>query len=130
MTDMSYLFCGHPDVHRASACNTAAASFNEDISAWDTSGVTTMYEMFYDASAFNQDIGGWAVHSVTDTRRPSTRSLAGAWATPAWTMYSLFSTRRSTRTSAVRVDVVAASCVRRQPCAPTPAPIQLSDSSM
>ena len=27
---------------------------------WDTSGVTTMYLMFYGASAFNQDLG-WCV---------------------------------------------------------------------
>ena len=37
----------------------------DSIGAWDTSGVTTMYAMFHEASAFNQDIGGWAVHSVT-----------------------------------------------------------------
>ena len=34
VTDMDYLFCGY-----GSNCNTAAASFNDDITAWDTSGV-------------------------------------------------------------------------------------------
>ena len=62
--DMSYLFCAYS--LWSSSCNTAAASFNEDISAWGTSGVTTMRRMFYDASAFNQDLGDWAVDSVTD----------------------------------------------------------------
>jgi len=33
--------------------NSAASSFNDDISAWDTSGVTDMQQMFEGASAFN-----------------------------------------------------------------------------
>jgi hypothetical protein len=62
VTDMSYLFCGN---QHESLCNTAAASFNEDITAWDTSGVRSTDSMFYRASSFNQDIGAWAVHKVT-----------------------------------------------------------------
>jgi surface protein len=46
----------------------ATASFNEDISQWDVSGVTDMYEMFY-TSSFNRDISNWDVSSVTDMRR-------------------------------------------------------------
>ena len=34
-------------------------TFNGDISHWDTSSVTDMNNMFYNASAFNQNIGNW-----------------------------------------------------------------------
>ena len=42
--------------------NTA---FNQDISSWNVSNVTDMTNMFTDASSFNQDISGWDVSSVT-----------------------------------------------------------------
>ena len=41
-------------------------NFNQDISSWDVSNVTTMQSMFYNASSFNQDIGMWDVSNVTN----------------------------------------------------------------
>ena len=62
---MSSLFCASG----RAPCNTlykAAEAFNEDISAWDTSGVTTMYNMFKGALSFNHALGDWNVDKVTD----------------------------------------------------------------
>ena len=41
-------------------------TFNQDISAWDTSNVTHMGSMFYGASSFNKDISNWNTSAVTD----------------------------------------------------------------
>ena len=40
VTEMSMLFCGDSGVF---PCNPAAKFFNEDITAWDTSGATNMF---------------------------------------------------------------------------------------
>ena len=58
ITDMSNLFDrnGGPSNDR---------TFNEDISTWDTSAVTTMASMFKDQTYFDQDISSWDVSLVT-----------------------------------------------------------------
>jgi surface protein len=42
------------------------ATFNADISKWDTSNVTNMNNMFSNATSFNQNLSGWDVLNVTD----------------------------------------------------------------
>ena len=57
VTNMSRLF-------QSRTGNDNTAAFNENISHWDTSGVTDMSFMFNGAESFNQDIGSWDVSNV------------------------------------------------------------------
>ena len=43
---------------------SSAWNFNQDLSAWDVSNVTTMSGMFNESS-FNQDLSAWDVSNVT-----------------------------------------------------------------
>ena len=40
-------------------------NFDENITGWDVSSVTTMHQMFRGAGAFNQDIEDWNVSNVS-----------------------------------------------------------------
>lgn len=42
------------------------SDYNGDISSWDVSNVTTMFEMFKDASDFNQDLSNWETDKVSN----------------------------------------------------------------
>ena len=68
VTDMDFLFCVRAgwmdemdknDFLDSCVLPASASSFNDGISAWDTSSVTTMKGMFHGASAFNQPLNDW-----------------------------------------------------------------------
>ena len=61
--DMSYLF-GFDDTQYVYG-KAGVANFDGDISEWDVSNVTSMWEMFYN-SKFNGDISSWDVSNVTN----------------------------------------------------------------
>ena len=71
---MYELFCAHEEcdyirdrfVYNQLPHTYGWGEFNDDISAWDTSGVTNMGYMFKYCFSFNQDLSGWSVDSVTD----------------------------------------------------------------
>ena len=126
VTDMASLFCGSSSTASwATDCNSAAASFNEDISAWDTSGVRTMYLMFHSASSFNRPLGNWRVDKVTDM----SWMFSGASAFDqdlGWCVEDDVDLRHSFEntpcaSTSCGVDVQGASCPHPTP-RPTPAP--------
>ena len=58
---MEKLFCGNTDC----GGDAKMQSFNDDISRWETSNVTTMKGMFDNAHAFNGDLSRWDTSNVT-----------------------------------------------------------------
>ena len=42
------------------------STFNQDISMWDTSNVTNMYGMFFESTSFNQDLSNWDTSNVEE----------------------------------------------------------------
>ena len=60
ITDMSYLFSDNEEY------GYGLEHFNGDISKWNTSNVTEMYEMFCGAKNFNQPLNNWDTSKVTN----------------------------------------------------------------
>ena len=54
----------------------AKTTFNDDISNWNVSNVTRMDHMFHSALVFNQDIRDWDVLNVTNTYRMFMNAIA------------------------------------------------------
>ena len=102
VTDMSGLFGRtglneNDDVEDTSCVLLADLPlFNDDISAWDTSRVTTMEKMFKGQSAFNQPLGDWQVDNVTNMSEmfhgaTSFNHPIGGWRVHnVWNMRSMF----------------------------------------
>ena len=58
---------GYLERHNMYADVLPGHAFNQHLSRWDVSSVTTMGDMFYDANAFNTMPVGWDTSKVTDS---------------------------------------------------------------
>ena len=85
VTDMSGLFGRtslneNDDVEDTSCVLLADLPlFNDDISAWDTSNVTTMEMMFLYASSFNQPLNDWRVDNAKNVKLMFVQSAFSHW---------------------------------------------------
>ena len=82
VTNMSYMFHGATSFNNGgvaldwsdtgSLTNTTyqfyTSPFNQDVSSWDMSNVTSMDNMFTNATAFNQSLENWDVSNVDSMR--------------------------------------------------------------
>ena len=89
---------GHMGTWDTSEVTTMAELFldcdsNEDISAWNTAQVTSMYGMFWRATWFNQPLESWDVSKVTDTGNMFREAASFNQPLNGWTTTSLESTR-------------------------------------
>ncbi len=81
----------------------SSGGFNPNISGWDTSAATTMYEMFRNAADFNQDLSAWCVSQFSsepykfDDSTPSWTLPRPVWGTCP-TLYTEFVTNTPTLT--------------------------------
>ena len=61
----------------------SAQKFNQDVSTWDVSKVTSMVDMFHSAFVFNQDVSKWNTGAVTTMEDSKCTSLSLFEATPS-----------------------------------------------
>jgi surface protein len=65
VTILEKVWCGYDSSQCGHLTYTAMRSFNGDVSMWDVSKITTLFNTFRQASVFNSDISKWDVSKVT-----------------------------------------------------------------
>ena len=64
VTNLTYVF-GYWNPNAGINGSTWASSFNEDLSKWNISRVTSLYGMFHSATLFNTSLSQWDINRVT-----------------------------------------------------------------